>query len=77
MASSTKADKRVMVMSNIKSIIFYSLAMTVALGFNDLSTSIFESFSNTKHIIGKTIYVVTLFGLTILAAYYSGQTVIN
>jgi hypothetical protein len=71
------ADKRQLLVSNIKSILFYSLAMAVALGFNDLMTSIFDSFPNTKHIVGKTIYVVILFGLTIFAAYYAGQIVIS
>jgi hypothetical protein len=72
-----KVDKRQLLVSNIKSILFYSLAMAVALGFNDLMTSIFDSFPNTKHIISKTTYVVILFGLTIFTAYYAGQTVIN
>jgi hypothetical protein len=71
-----KEDKRQLLMSNIRSILFYSLAMTVSLGFTDLITSIFDSFPNTKHIISKTTYVVILFGLTIFTAYYVGQAVI-
>jgi hypothetical protein len=70
-------EKRYLVVSNVKSIIFYSLAMTIALSFNDLMTTIFDSFPNTRHILGKTVYVMILFAITILSAYYVGQTVIN
>ncbi len=59
-------------MGNIKSILFYALSMTVALAFNDMIKSIFDSFPFTQHIVAKMTYVVVMFGLTILAAYTLG-----
>ena len=48
----------------------YCLSMTTALAFNDLITSTFDSYVNTKHIIVKTNFVVILFGITIFMAVY-------
>lgn len=61
---------------NIHTILFYSLSVVVALGINDLTTTIFNSFSYQKHIIAKTIYILTVFGLTVLLAYYMNSKVI-
>lgn len=62
--NSTKED----ILSNVKYIIFYALSLSVALGFNDLVVTIFNSFPH-NHIINKTIYVVIMFGITIISAY--------
>ena len=66
----TKEEKHQDIMTNVNSILLYSLSMVVALGLNDLVTSIFNSFPNTQHIIAKVTYVVIMFGLTLLAVYY-------
>jgi hypothetical protein len=66
-----KEDKKVII-NNIKTIIIYALSLSVAMGFNDLIMTIFNSFPN-KHIIAKTTYVVILFGITLLVAYWLFQ----
>jgi len=59
---------------NITIILLYSLAMATALGFNELVLSIFRSFRwSGKHIITKTIYVVSMFSITVFLAYYLGH----
>ena len=55
---------------NVNMIILYSLSTAVALGFNDLMLSIFNSFNNKNNIIRKIIYVITICTVTILFAYY-------
>jgi hypothetical protein len=60
---------------NIGSILLYSLSLATALGFNDLILTIFGSFKYTGHIIAKTTYVVIIFGMTILFAYYLKSSV--
>jgi|TARA_B110000259_G_scaffold49886_1_gene58554 hypothetical protein len=62
-------DKQIL-RTNITSVIMYCLSMTTALAFNDLITSTFDSYVNTKHIIVKTNFVVILFGITIFMAVY-------
>ena len=61
---------------NIGSILLYSLSLATALGFNDLILTIFDSFKYTGHIMAKTTYVVIIFGMTILFAYYLKSTVL-
>lgn len=62
--------------SNIASFLIYALSLATALGFNDLVLTIFDSFSKTKsHIIGKTIYVVLMFIITIAIAHYMGTNI--
>lgn len=62
--------------NNITSILLYALSLATALGFNDLVLNIFDSFKWTNaHIIAKTTYVVTMFGLTIGLAYYLKSSV--
>jgi len=68
----TPEEKRQMVIVNIKSVLFYALSMTVALAFNDMIKSVFDSFPFTQHIVAKMTYVILMFGLTILAAYTLG-----
>ena len=65
------------VRKNIQSIIMYALSMTVALGVNNLVASVFNSLYNTAHIISKTTYVVTVFGLTLVVAYWLSSTSID
>lgn len=62
--------KRQDVIDSTRSILVYALSFTVALGLNDLITTIFNSFSNTQHIITKTTYVVIMFGITLIVAQY-------
>ena len=59
---------------NIKTVVIYALSFSVALGFNNLITSIFNNFYETQHIISKTTYVVILFGITLLTAYWLAQS---
>lgn len=68
----TPEEKRQTVIVNIKSVLFYALSMTVALAFNDMIKSVFDSFPFTQHIVAKMTYVIIVFGLTILAAYTLG-----
>ena len=58
------------VKNNISIIIIYSLSLATALGFNDLILSIFNSFAYDKAIIGKTIYFVVIFSITIFLCFY-------
>lgn len=68
----TREERKEVVVANIKGILFYALSMTVALGFNDMIKSIFDSFPFTQHIVAKMTYVVIMFSLTIFAAYSLG-----
>lgn len=63
-------DNKKAIIFNVKSIILYSLSLTVALGFNELIVEIFDSFSNKQHIIAKVTYVMIMFGLAIFSAYW-------
>jgi hypothetical protein len=71
----SKEEKKVLVADNFRSIAIYTLSLSVALGFNDLVTTIFNSFRGSKHIIAKTIYVIILFGITLLVARWLSGTV--
>ena len=64
-----KKDKKI-ILANIKSVLIYCLSLSVALGFNDLITTIFNSFPGSNHIIKKTIYVVVMFGITLSVAFW-------
>jgi len=64
-----KEDKKV-ILSNIKAVLLAALSLSVALGFNDLVKTIFNSFPNSHHIISKTTYLVTMFGITLLVAFW-------
>lgn len=63
--------------NNIKSIILYALAMAAALGFNDFILAIFKSLNlNTGGVIvSKLVYVIFIFALAILFAYYTKSNV--
>lgn len=63
------------ILVNIQSVLLYALSVIVALGLNDIVTNIFDSFPDTQHIVSKTIYVVIMFGFTIMTAYYLGDVV--
>lgn len=56
--------------ANIRTITLYALSLAAAMGFNNLVTSLFDSFPYSEHIISKTTYVVILFGATIFASYW-------
>lgn len=62
---------------NLLNILFYSLALAIALGFNDVVTTIFDSFYQSKQIISKVTYLIILIGLTISVAVYSGSRIQN
>ena len=63
-------DRKNNVKNNIASILLYALSLATALGFNNLVTSIFNSFKWNSRIIANTIYVVLTFFVTISLAYY-------
>ena len=67
--NTNKEDKKV-ILSNIKGVLLSALSLSVALGFNDLVKTIFNSFPNSNHIISKTTYLVIMFGITLLVAFW-------
>lgn len=67
-----KEDKKAII-NNIRSVLIYALSLSVALGFNDLIMTIFNSFPNNQHIIAKTTYIVIMFGITLSVAYWFFQ----
>lgn len=69
-----KDRKKFVILNNIKYILFYALSLTVALGINDLVITIFNGFPSSHHIISKTTYIIIMFGLTLLAAYWFSNT---
>lgn len=68
-------EKQNNILVNTKYILLYSLSFAAAMGFNDLILSIFDTFSGSKHIIPKSIYVVTMFIVTLWVAYYLGDVI--
>lgn len=70
MSDSQKNKKKIVILNNIKYILFYALSLSVALGFNDLVITIFNGFPSSHHIISKTTYIIIMFGLTLLTAYW-------
>ena len=71
----TKKEEQNNILVNTKYILLYSLSLAAALGFNALILSIFDTFSGSKHIIPKSIYVVIMFIITLWVAYYLGGTI--
>jgi hypothetical protein len=63
------------VKQNIQNILLYALSLATALGLNDLVLTIFDSFQLDNHIIAKSIYFITMIGITVALAYYFGSTV--
>jgi hypothetical protein len=64
-----KEDKKNLT-NNLRTVLISALSVSVALGFNDLIMTIFNSFPNSQHIIAKTTYLVTMIGITLLASYF-------
>ena len=64
---------RNMVEVNIKAIMFYSMALMIALGFNSLAQGIFSKLSKSQDLVAQTIYVVVLFTLTIILTVVFGR----
>jgi hypothetical protein len=64
-----KSDEKI-ILTNVNLLIINALSFSVALGFNDLITSIFNSFPGSNHILKKAIYVLILFIITIIVAYW-------
>ena len=69
MEEDNKEDKKA-ILSNIRTVVVAALSLSVALGFNDLVETIFNSFPNSHHIISKTTYLVIMFGVTLLVAFW-------
>jgi hypothetical protein len=63
-------DDKKAILSNIRTVVVAALSLSVALGFNDLVETIFNSFPNSHHIISKTTYLVLMFGITLLVAFW-------
>jgi|UniRef100_A0A6C0J1N1 hypothetical protein len=70
MENTNDMDKKKVLKKNIISIVMYCLSMTIALMFNDLITSMFDSYVNSKHVIVKANFLVILFGIAIYTAVY-------
>jgi len=64
-----KSDEKI-ILTNVNLLIINALSFSVALGFNELITSIFNSFPGSNHILKKAIYVLILFIITIILAYW-------
>jgi len=72
----SEEDKKALILDNIRTILFYALSLSIALGLNDVIVSIFASFPRSQHIISKMTYVVILFGFTLLLAnWISGHVI--
>lgn len=71
----TSDEKKVNMIINIQVILFYSLILVISLGVNNLFISIFNSFPSTQHIIGKTTYVIVIFGITLFIAHSLSTTI--
>ena len=67
-----KEDKKILI-TNLRTVLISALSVSVALGFNDLIMTIFNSFPNSQHIIAKTTYLVIMIGITLLASYFLFQ----
>ena len=70
MENKKDVDKKKVLKKNIISIVMYCLSMTIALMFNDLITSMFDSYVHSKHVIVKANFLVILFGIAIYTAVY-------
>lgn len=55
---------------NMQYLLLYSLTYTIALGVNELATTVFDRLSFKSNVISKTVYVISLFGITILLIYF-------
>ena len=65
-----KKDETI-ILTNVHLVLINALSFSVALGINDLVTTIFNSFpSSNNNIIKKLIYVVIMFSVTICAAFW-------
>ncbi len=64
-----KTDEKIII-TNVNLVLINALSFSVALGFNELVTSIFNSFPGSNHILRKTIYVLIMFIITIILAYW-------
>ena len=65
----SKTDEKI-ILTNVNLVLINALSFSVALGFNELVTSIFSTFPGSNHIFKKTIYVLTMFIITIILAFW-------
>lgn len=70
MEEDTDKENKKVILANIRTVIISALSLSVALGFNDLVMTIFNSFPKSHHIISKTTYLVIMFGITLLIAFW-------
>ena len=64
-----KSDEKI-ILTNVNLLLINALSFSVALGFNELITSIFNTFPGSNHIFKKTIYVLVMFIITVLLAFW-------
>ena len=64
-----KSDEKI-ILTNVNLVIINALSFSVALGFNELITTIFNSFPGKNHIFKKTIYVIIMFVFTLILAFW-------
>ena len=65
--SNESIEKEILV--DIKNIVLSCLSLCVALGFNDLVTTLFNTFLKTETILSRIIYVIIIFAITIVVSY--------
>jgi hypothetical protein len=71
MTQEKKKKDETIILTNVHLVLINALSFSVALGINDLVTTIFNSFpSSNNNIIKKLIYVVIMFSITICAAFW-------
>jgi hypothetical protein len=64
--------------TNIVSVLLSGLVLATALGFNDLTISLFNTLNWNNHLpIAKGIYFSIMFIFTISIAYYMNKNIIN
>lgn len=70
-------DNKPSATDNIKSIVLYALALAAALGFNDFILAVFNSLNlkGGNIIVSKLLYVIFIFTLVIIFAYYTKSNV--
>lgn len=54
---------------NMQYLLLYSMSYVLALGINELVNTIFDRLSFKSNVISKSVYVVSVFALTLLFIY--------
>ena len=74
MIKEDNSPPQIQVKNNIRYVVFYTMAVSIALGINELFKKIFSKFKIKNEIIANVIYVFLLFGLTIGLVFLLGYT---